>query len=421
MRFASPGFCVVFLWALVSGYWLPGDEFIRGDANMDGEVNTTDATMLVGSAVVSAELPCLDAADVDDNGIFNVSPAGASDLSALNEWLYSLSAERSGRPLPDPFPDPGVDLTRDGLGCADCTITPAGGADPDYRFDWIVEPPRPNEGEDVEIFLLVTSAEGFDGFSFDLHVNTTFLDILDVDMFRTDHDNLPPGFASSSLFQTSMTDSGDPDFPLSLKVGAVFADDSTGLFQPISTTVNERGVTLFKLVRILAIVQDLPPDFPLGPVTLGQLYTGPYLLSDGTSFPVDFNLVSTFSGSPFKPLHKGVPTAGYVVGEIFIRGDFDGNGQLQMSDPVSGLRYMFQEDSGPQSFDAADTNDDGVNDLSDSIYALRYLFVNGPESPAPFLFCWFDPTEDELAAENQSVCGPDSQDPCTSPLHELRS
>ena len=47
--------------------------------------------------------------------------------------------------------------------------------------------------------------------------------------------------------------------------------------------------------------------------------------------------------------------------------------------------------------DACDGNDDGVLDLGDAVYLLRWLFRGGliPPPPGPFVF-GIDPTEDQL-------------------------
>jgi hypothetical protein len=48
--------------------------------------------------------------------------------------------------------------------------------------------------------------------------------------------------------------------------------------------------------------------------------------------------------------------------------------------------------------DAADANDDGVENISDVLYLLNFLFLGtspAPSAPGPSL-CGPDPTEDEL-------------------------
>ena len=95
-------------------------------------------------------------------------------------------------------------------------------------------------------------------------------------------------------------------------------------------------------------------------------------------------------------------TAGIVVisggGEReFIRGDSNGDGSLNVSDPTHTLGILFGGDSETLSCeDAADANDDGGLNITDAVYALSHLFGGGAPPPAPFPEAGIDPTEDEL-------------------------
>ena len=50
-----------------------------------------------------------------------------------------------------------------------------------------------------------------------------------------------------------------------------------------------------------------------------------------------------------------------------------------------------------------DVNGDNGLDLSDAIYLLTYLFINGPELPEPNLLCGSDPTIDGIGCAN-NIC-----------------
>ena len=91
-----------------------------------------------------------------------------------------------------------------------------------------------------------------------------------------------------------------------------------------------------------------------------------------------------------------VPSAfAYALLRTFVRGDGDGDGTLNIGDPVSTLRYLFSGGS-VACLDAADTNDDGRLDVSDPVQLLNYLFSSGPEPAAPFPDAGVDPTADDL-------------------------
>jgi hypothetical protein len=86
-----------------------GTEFVRGDTNGNGAVTRDDAELLLeflhGLSILGAPI---DTADVDDNGVINVTDA----------WYLMSHLAASGPPPPQPFPEAGEDPTPDGLvGC----------------------------------------------------------------------------------------------------------------------------------------------------------------------------------------------------------------------------------------------------------------------------------------------------------------
>ncbi len=82
--------------------------FIRGDANMDGKVDISDAIATLGYLFLGGlERICLDAADANDDGEVNIS-----DPIYLLEHLFL-----GGKPPPPPYPEAGLDPTADELDC----------------------------------------------------------------------------------------------------------------------------------------------------------------------------------------------------------------------------------------------------------------------------------------------------------------
>ena len=86
---------------------------------------------------------------------------------------------------------------------------------------------------------------------------------------------------------------------------------------------------------------------------------------------------------------------------VFIRGDSNGDGLVNISDPIMTLEYLFIGGKPPACLDAADSNDTGDLDISDPIHTLFYLFVGNvvipppsPPQPGP------DPTADNLGCGN---------------------
>ena len=82
-------------------------EFVRGDANQDGQVDISDPIKILNALFYTEELSCLDAADSNDDGILDIS-----DAVYLFGFLFG-----DGTPPDFPYPNPGIDKTSDQLGC----------------------------------------------------------------------------------------------------------------------------------------------------------------------------------------------------------------------------------------------------------------------------------------------------------------
>jgi hypothetical protein len=87
-------------------------------------------------------------------------------------------------------------------------------------------------------------------------------------------------------------------------------------------------------------------------------------------------------------------------GKGFRRGDANGDEQLDLSDGVAIIGYLFLGSQAPACDDAADSNDSGDVNISDAIGVLSYLFSAGlvPPAPGPEA-CGPDPTQDATGCE----------------------
>ena len=78
----------------------------------------------------------------------------------------------------------------------------------------------------------------------------------------------------------------------------------------------------------------------------------------------------------------------------FIRGDSNGDGQVDVSDAVHVLLVLFAglaEDCA----DAGDVNDDGNRDVTDPVVLLSFLFLSGDRPRPPFPESGVDPGPDD--------------------------
>ncbi|MBI4604226.1 MAG: hypothetical protein HY721_19885, partial [Planctomycetes bacterium] len=91
----------------------------------------------------------------------------------------------------------------------------------------------------------------------------------------------------------------------------------------------------------------------------------------------------------------------------FRRGDSNLDGQVDISDPVHVLLFLFAGGEAPGCEDGADADDSGGIDLSDAIFLLNFLFRGGALPPAPGpADCGADPSPDGLSCERSPGCAP---------------
>ena len=63
---------------------------------------------------------------------------------------------------------------------------------------------------------------------------------------------------------------------------------------------------------------------------------------------------------------------------LFIRGDANGDGVINVSDAVHLINYLFISGPAPQPLAAGDANSDGLVNITDVVYLINYLFIDGP-------------------------------------------
>lgn len=130
-----------------------------------------------------------------------------------------------------------------------------------------------------------------------------------------------------------------------------------------------------------------------GNFVITSFYTGEvarYATSDSTpEFYFEDRGIRVARSVAYAPLSGGPQ-------EPFLRGDFNRDGGLDISDPVAELGYLFAGTPLTPCLDAGDANDDGKVDITDAVYSLDHLFNGGPAPPEPFPESGADPTGDEL-------------------------
>ena len=102
---------------------------------------------------------------------------------------------------------------------------------------------------------------------------------------------------------------------------------------------------------------------------------------------------------------NGVPDA---CDPLFVRGETNGDGVIDISDPVYLFEWLFLGDHDPCCHAALDVNGDGDHDLSDGIWILEYSFQGGPPPVAPYPACGIGTATDlEVGCESSApACTP---------------
>ncbi len=97
-------------------------------------------------------------------------------------------------------------------------------------------------------------------------------------------------------------------------------------------------------------------------------------------------------------------TGGQPPAEVFVRGEANDDGQVNIADAIFILTFLFGGGEAPPCPDAADANDDGALNVADAIKLLGHLFGGEGPLPEPAGACGADPTGDSLEACNYTHC-----------------
>ena len=94
----------------------------------------------------------------------------------------------------------------------------------------------------------------------------------------------------------------------------------------------------------------------------------------------------------------------YESVEGFTRGDADSSGNINLTDAVLLLNFLFVGGPEPACRAAADTDRNGRLAMTDAIQILNFLFLGNAEFPAPFPDCGQDPLGELLECRAGLVC-----------------
>ncbi len=89
---------------------------------------------------------------------------------------------------------------------------------------------------------------------------------------------------------------------------------------------------------------------------------------------------------------------------LFVRGDVNSDQDIDITDAVFTLNYLFVGGRIPTCLDAVDVNDNASIELTDAIFILNYLFSGGQAPAAPFPGCGQDTNADDIDCQEPPNC-----------------
>lgn len=132
-----------------------------------------------------------------------------------------------------------------------------------------------------------------------------------------------------------------------------------------------------------------------------------YLLRVPTSAVAgqSFAITGQFWTDPALRRNSATSTVAVRGTTLFRRGDANGDGEIDISDGIRVLNFLFLGGVKTRCLDAMDLNDSAEIDISDGIYVFNFLFLGGPPPDPPgHLDCGPDPTEDALTCDSYPPC-----------------
>ncbi len=219
--------------------------------------------------------------------------------------------------------------------------------------------------------VIASHIEPIQGFQLMGTYDPAFLRLVRTDLSFTAVDRFVPDFFETRIFETYF------------EVGYLL-----DILPPFDGTVLPPS----KSQRLVHLIFDVSNDAPQGETTEVRLVNDKRISRIFNIFIVDgFNRLPALKGSTVKIRLIESPFP-----RIFVRGDFDSDGSVTVSDAIGLLSFLFVGGGPPACLDAADFGDVGRIDLSAAVGILNFLFAGGQAPLPPFPNRGLDPSDDEL-------------------------
>jgi len=340
--------------------------FIRGNLKNQSESVVVDlndaveipALLLTGN---QGSVPaCLAAADVNDNGLVELS-----DFTYLVNFRFN-----NGPPPPAPFDEQGVDPTPD----------EGFTSEPDARFSFRLGSGAGVPGNTgIALPLTLSNEVPVTGVTAAFEYDP---ESLRIDEIVTEEGTLLSAESAEYIVATFDNNVGFA-FVAALKDFATpFGFDSG---ESVNFPAGEE-----QLIATVKCAVVITADKGTAEVSFvdGRKVTNPSLEEER---PGIHNLVFLGNSAARPALIEG---GSVEIRQGFIRADANFDKGVDISDAVFFLDWVFKSGSRPACADAADSNNDTRLDLSDAIWTLSFLFRGGPQPSEPYPQPGVDPTDD---------------------------
>jgi hypothetical protein len=129
----------------------------------------------------------------------------------------------------------------------------------------------------------------------------------------------------------------------------------------------------------------------------GNISDTPYFVDSASDFSL--RAESPCIGTGESGSDMGAIPFGGEVAPVFLRGDANEDGLVDIADAFSTLLYLYMERPGPACLDRLDADDSGILDLGDALYSLNFQFASGLQIREPYPLPGQDPTTDLIVCE----------------------
>lgn len=258
---------------------------------------------------------------------------------------------------------------------------------PTARFEIIGGSAQP--GEPVALPFVVNSSSELQAFSLSVDFDEEVLEATAIEQVFARPDGQDWRFWRAFIDNANETPGNDGVTEGYLAAAAIFDFQATASILPPSGTDNV----------ILAFQFVVRPDAPAGSTQL-QFQDGafPEGAVDGILNNATLQLQAATITTDVSPLTIGGRLEIVAGFDLFLRGDCDGNGGVNVTDAICILNGLFSGAGMPGCVAALNTDGDGEVDIDDAVGLLNFLFAGGPPPVSPYPDCG-PVTTAELACE----------------------